>query len=286
MNEFIEMGFMPNGFLDQELEVVPQVSGQDIDAIEEIDRMLTSKYAMPEAELILWLGRLLILPDVSAERMVDIVLRSLDLELQRLPSDRSEYFMSQLIDALYVVDGTASCAVLKAIAVCHSSKQVAALARSAEKFFQYSITRTWQETPVDQISDLGSRAHRLENIPSHLSETETIQWIFCQMKGLRLETPDARWCPLSGLLSAHVNSRVRFATAVCICAQCSDDATDEFLVPAVVLLADYAVNSSDIAEVADALAVLNSMQKRSLRLAAIVAQAQHTASQKFILENV
>lgn len=145
----------------------------------------------------------------------DTILGAIRLEISKPIPQRSDFLMMELLRSLKnCCPHVESAPILAAISDHCSDPQTKKLAYETMMHMNPSLQRVWDETIADQISDLSSRACRLDELRMlRLTSMETIHGIFNEMKAVKVERPEDPRLPLVNAYLSDECHEVRSAAA-------------------------------------------------------------------------
>lgn len=155
-------------------------------------------------------------------------------------------------------------------------------AKAAAYDLRGSVRRLWDDTLIDQVATLESRAQRIQQgLHRNYGDAELAQHVISQCKGEPLVQDDPRLVWLLDAMTAG-NERVRLAAARCL-TECRDiseplSATQEALHG----VAEILVNSGDSRYVSDAMWILDSFKSANPNAVSYVDAAISHATAKFL----
>lgn len=176
------------------------------------------------------------------------------------------------------------CVLLDAVSDVSDDIEIKQAAKAAAYELRGSVRRLWDDTVVDQVSALNSRAERLlEGRKKKYPEADMAQHVISQCKGeVITDAGDPR---LSQLLEVMRDGteRVRLAAARCL-TECNISAEQPFpeIRESLYCVAEILVNAGDSRYVGDAIWILNNFKATNPHLAAYADAAISSATSKFL----
>ncbi len=174
------------------------------------------------------------------------------------------------------------CVLLDVITDSADDIEIKQAAKAAAYDLRGSIRRLWEDTPIDQVSTVESRAERLQQgLSLGYSEADLAQYIISQCKGEPITNADQR---LRWLLEIMRNGteRVRLAAARCLteCTMIADPLPETR--ESLHCVAEILVNAGDSRYVGDAMWILDCFKSNNPDAISFADAAISTATAKFL----
>lgn len=216
----------------------------------------------------------------------DSLLGELRREIQKVPCDRSDRRIMELLAQLRHIHHPEAAAVIEAIGTHFQNAEVRRAAKQVLVFRSSSLTRLWDETVEDQVSPVASRAARLSKLAeATLPSDQMVQSIFNDMKGEPIESAMDDRLPAFRFFLNAADLRVRLAAAFAICRVYQTGELSPALLRSLDIIADAAVNGGAAVDVLDTLHCLQTVGGLSAACNAAVLNAQNVANARFIRNN-
>lgn len=177
----------------------------------------------------------------------------------------------------------AICILLDVISDLSEDFDIRQAAKAVAYDLRGSVRRLWEDTIVDQVSPLESRAARLlEGRQRHYADPDMAQHVISQCKGEPIK--DMNDPRLSQLLEVMRNGteRVRLAAARCLTECQMPEQPFAEVRESLYCVAEILVNAGDSRYVGDAIWILNNFRATNPHLASYADAAVSTATSKFL----